>query len=115
MIHAAQGETLSSITTGVSQNDSNFRLWGSPSVGFIKTNQISKYTIFVGSRLNKIGVLRNILAKKKQWCNYIEHYLELITITSTVNSESIPQIKRSTNQTYNTFIICDVPLPQCGT
>jgi predicted GIY-YIG superfamily endonuclease len=119
-IHAAQGETLSSMATEVSLNDPLFRLWdkGQLVVILSRTKQ-AKNTIFVGNKPDTIDALKSILTKKTQWCDYIEHVLELVTVNSSSNNilqrHQIRNQRHLMNQEAFPFRICDIPLPQCRT
>ena len=118
-IHAAQGETLSSMATEISLNDPLFRLWDKGQlVVILSRTKTAKDTIFVGNKADTIEALKSILTKKTQWCDYIERVLELITINSDTNANTTNQhenyLPLMSQETYP-FRICDISLPQCRT
>ena len=117
-IHAAQGETLSSMATEVSLNDPLFRLWDKGQlVVILSRTKTAKDTIFVGNKADTIDALKSILIKRTQWCDYIERVLELVTVNSDGNNniQHHQNNQRSMIQDAFPFRICDIPLPQCRT
>ena len=64
-IHVAQGETLSSLATEVSLNDSLFRLWDKGQLVIILSRtKAALHTIFVGNKADTIDALRSILQRE---------------------------------------------------
>ena len=69
-MHAYQVETIISMDTVVSQNESNFIFCYKGHFLFLLIQKkLAEETIFVGNRLNKNGALKTIFVKKIQYCN----------------------------------------------
>ena len=68
MMHTSQGETLVSMATLFSQNDSNFSLCDKYQImSLLSQTKLAKATIFFDNRFDNIGVLKKNWAKKTQW------------------------------------------------
>ena len=115
-IHAAQGDTLPSMATEISQNNGNFKMWDKGQmIVILSRTKYAKDTIFVGDKSDTLEALKNLLTRKTQWTDYMEEVLELITVNATSNQHPVLPASRRMSQSSFPYRICDVSLPQCNT
>ena len=74
------GGTLTSVSTEISMNNSNFTMWDKGKMIVITCwTNYAKYTIFSGYKNNNLSVLKILLTRKTQLTYYMEDVLQLIT------------------------------------
>ena len=112
-IHSAMGDTYESMASCISLADSNFGLWdkGQLIVIISRTREPQK-TIFVGDKRDTLGAFKQLLLRRTQWTDYMEHILDVITINSNNDNDDMPTV---VSPSTFPFRICDMSLPQCRT
>ena len=64
-IHAAMGDTLSSMATKISLLNSNFNMWDKGQmIVILSRTKTAKDTIFVGDKNDTLAALKNLLTRK---------------------------------------------------
>ena len=111
-IHACQGDTIQTMATEISKNNSNFKLWdkGQMIVLLSRTKRACD-TIFVGDKIDTLNALKTLLTIKTQWTDYMEDVISIVTINTSEQQEQ----RRVHTQTSFPFRIVDVSLSQCNT
>ena len=112
------GDTLISTEIQISKNYPQFGLWDKVQlVVILGRTKRDKNSIFVGNKSDTLDALKFILMKKVQWCEYIYHVLELITVNCTQSEtrQGEKWIHQIISQEALPFRIRDIPLPQCRT
>jgi hypothetical protein len=112
------GDTLMSMATEISEEDSNYTLWDKGQlVVILSRTKKARDTIFVGNKHDTLNALKSILMKKTQWCEYMDKVLDVITLNA--NSSSIMNERQPIQQLHNfecyPFRIYDISLPQYQT
>jgi predicted GIY-YIG superfamily endonuclease len=132
-IHAAMGDTLSSMAIEISFANSNFKMWDKGQMIVITSRtRMAQDTIFVGDKNDTLNALRHLLTRKTQWTDYMENVLDIITLLNddeddhfneeeqeVQGGQALPE-RQTNNRTLNPsisfpFRICDISLPMCNT
>ena len=80
-IHAAMGDTLSSMATEISFSNSNFNMWDKGQmIVILSRTKGAEDTIFVGDKNDTLLALKHLLKRRTQWTDYMEEVLKLITV-----------------------------------
>ena len=79
-IHVAMDDTLISMAMKISNNDPQFSLWDKVQLVVILGRTKRAISFFVGNKSDTLDRLKSILIKKRQWCEYMDHVLELIMV-----------------------------------
>ena len=110
-IHSAMGDTYESMATMISTTDKNFSLWdkGQLIVIISRTRDPSR-TVFVGNKAETLDAFRQLLLKRTQWTDFMEHILDVITINSCEGEARITAVPEE-----YPFQISAIELPQCQT
>ena len=109
-VHASMGNTLSTIVTEISENDSNYKLWDkAQAIVLLSRTCVGSDIIFVGDKESTIAALVKIIKLKSQYMDYMECVLDLVTTNETIRRRPIFQHQN------HPFRFCDNPLPQCNT
>ena len=112
-IHAAMGDTLVTMATEVSLNNSNFRMWDKGQmIVILSRTKRARDSIFIGDKNDTLKALKFLLTSKTQWTDYMEEVLSIISVGS--NSQAANR-RRIMTQTTFPYRICDNSLPQCNT
>ena len=102
------------MATEISSADLDFHIWDKGQLIFILTrNKFAKDTIFVGIKQGTLDALKTILLSRTQWTDYIEHVLNVITVSEDTTTER-KDISIMSHNDYP-FRICDLSLPSTRT
>ena len=92
--------------------DNSYKLWEKDqsvvTLGLIKEG---KSTTFVGDKRGTINASVSLIKTRKQWTDYTDEVLSLVSINREKNGGSISTF----DHTSYPFCIVDVPLPECNT
>ena len=75
--------------------------------------KFAKDTIFIGNKQGTLDALKTILLSRTQWTDYIEHVLNVITVSEDTTTER-KDISIMSHNDYP-FRICDLSLPSTRT
>ena len=119
-IHAAMGDTLSTMATEISLSHTNFKMWDKGQmVVILSRTKKAQDSIFVGDKHDTLAALKHLLTRKTQWTDYMDDVLELITVKNPISQEVSPATTQTSRRIMNPssfpYRICDVILPQCNT
>ena len=107
------GDTLVTMATEVSLNNSNFRMWDKGQmIVILSRTKRARDSIFIGDKNDTLKALKFLLTSKSQWTDYMEEVLSIISVGS--NSQAANR-RRIMTQTTFPYRICDNSLPQCNT
>lgn len=120
-IHAAMGDTLSSVAIEISRQNSSFELWDcAQAIVTLSQTKLGKNLTFVGDKNESIESLAALIQMRSQWTDYMEEVLKLITIQPNIlsddgnSNDQQVDIQTLSHQNYP-FRLCNVFLPQCRT
>ena len=112
-MHSIMGDTLSSITTTISDKDKNFSIWDKGQLlVIISRTKLAEDTIFVGDKESTLNTMVSILLIRTQWTNYMETILRVITTNyEGENNDSAPEVRATMSHSSFPCRMNDVFLP----
>ena len=93
-------------------------MWGKYQlVVILSRTKIANNSIFVSNKSDTLDELKFVLMKKGQWCEYMDHIIELVKVDYTQSeTKKGAQLRRQImSQEEFPLRIQDISLPQCRT